>query len=137
MRRILALCLFCVALAAPPALAQSREKEIEGIITSQIEAFRKDDGAAAFAFAAPGLKDYFHDERNFMAMVRQGYPQVYRPRDFTFSDLREVNGRLTQFVEITDGDGQRWIAAYTMVQQADGSWLIGGCVILKAPETTV
>ena len=137
MHRLLAAALLFLALAAPPAAAGPRESAIEGVISRQIDAFRADDGAAAFSFAAPALRDFFRDDTSFMAMVKQGYPQVYRPRDFSFSELREIDGRLTQFVEITDTDGQRWVAAYTMTQQADGSWLIGGCVILKAPETTV
>ena len=137
MHRLLTAALLFLTLAAPPVAAQTREKAIEAVISRQIDAFRADDGAAAFAFAAPALRDFFRDDVNFMAMVKQGYPQVYRPREFSFSELREGDGRLTQFVEITDSDGQRWVAAYTMAQQADGSWLIGGCVILKAPETSV
>jgi hypothetical protein len=107
---------------------------IQRIIAQQIEAFRRDDGPAAYGFASPGIRSLFPDETQFMAMVRQGYPQVYRPRSFEFGAYRITESGPSQLVEIVDADGQVWRALYTLEKQADGSWRISGCYVLKAPQ---
>ncbi len=114
---------------APDAQAFQR------IISSQIEAFRRDEGLQAFSFASPGIKQQFGTAANFMAMVRQGYPQVYRPRSFKFGKITtEMGGRPTQRVHITDNSGQNWTALYAFEQQPDGTWRISGVVVLRQAD---
>ena len=60
------------AATARAELAEADRNAIEATISAQIEAFRRDDGAAAFAFAAPGIRARFGDAETFMAMVRGG-----------------------------------------------------------------
>jgi len=52
---------------------------IRDIIQSQVEAFRRDDGDAAFGYASPSIRNMFGTSEIFMDMVRQGYQPVYRP----------------------------------------------------------
>ena len=105
------------------------------IISSQIDAFRRDEGTQAFSFASPGIKRQFGTPANFMDMVRRGYPQVYRPKDFRFGKVtNEMGGRPTQRVHIVDGEGRLWTALYAFEQQPDGSWKISGVVIVRDPE---
>ena len=107
----------------PPAGAEA----IEEVITRQIEAFRRDDGGAAFDFATPELQAMFGDATRFMGMVKGMYPSVYRPKSFAFGPLATVDGAVVQEVGLIGPDGQPQTALYTMERQADGSWKIAAC----------
>jgi Domain of unknown function (DUF4864) len=109
---------------------------IKGVIERQIDAFRRDDGPGAFAFASPAIKRMFGTPENFMDMVRGGYPQVYRPSAVGFGELMRANGVLVQLVEIVGPDGLPVVAVYEMERQPDGSWQINGCSLLRPPERT-
>ena len=104
------------------------------VIEQQIDAFRRDDAAAAFSFATPSLRTMFGSESNFMAMVRSGYPPVYRPKTFAMGAFRDEGGAIEQSVEITDGSGDAWTAIYGFEQQADGRWLISSCRLVKSEQ---
>lgn len=126
-------------LSAGRAIAQSDadRQAFEKIISAQIEAFRADDGARAYGYAAPMIRQIFPTPETFMAMVRQGYPMVYRPQSFRFGPAGpDQAGRPTQRVEIVGPDGVNYEAVYTMEQQPDGTWQINGCYIMKAPDVS-
>ncbi|MCB1883592.1 MAG: DUF4864 domain-containing protein [Geminicoccaceae bacterium] len=110
---------------------------IRAVIEAQLKAFRSDDGAAAFAKASPGIQAMFGTPENFMAMVRQGYPQVYRPRAVEFADIVTERGRPVQRVRIVGPDGKVVMAHYPMQRQPDGSWRIDGCYLEELPEVAV
>jgi hypothetical protein len=109
---------------------------IRTVIESQIAAFRRDDGAGAFAYASPSIKRMFGTPETFMEMVRTGYPQVYRPSSVSFGELVRTEGTLLQLVDIVGPDGLPVIAVYEMERQPDGSWQINGCRLLRPPERT-
>jgi hypothetical protein len=119
--------------AAPVAAEDARAAAIRSVIGGQVEAFRRDDAAAAFAFASPMIQELFGTPANFMAMVQRGYPQVYRPQTFTFGRLEQVDGRLYQRVLVKGPDGALVTAVYEMVE-VGGSWRINGCVLLSAKD---
>lgn len=119
------------AVLALPAAAQ--EAPIQDTIQSQIEAFQADDFARAFTFASPTIKGMFGSPENFGAMVKQGYPMVYRPAEVQMMDLREVAGNLWQRVRITDQAGAGWLLDYMMVETAEG-WQINAVQIMPAPD---
>lgn len=131
----LAALLFAVTLAMPavtlPAAAQ--EGPIQETIQRQIEAFQADDFARAFTFASPNIKGLFRTPENFGAMVKNGYPMVYRPADVEMLDLREIAGNLWQRVRITDQAGAGWFLDYMMVETPEG-WQINAVQILPAPD---
>ena len=140
-RFLLSLCLSL--LVAGTALAQGLSKlngverrAIRSVIEAQISAFRADDGERAFGFAAPSIRGIFRTADNFMAMVRQGYAPVYRPRDVRFGDLVDVEQTLVQKVYVTSPDGRQVLALYSMERQSDGSWRISGCTLTE-PEDEV
>jgi hypothetical protein len=108
---------------------------IQSVISRQIEALRNDDGETAYGFASPGIRQLFPSPDTFMAMVRMGYPQVYRPKSVDFGPLKQQDdGDVLQDVRIIDAAGEFWTAVYALERQPDGSWLISGCWILKRPE---
>lgn len=107
------------------------ETAIHDVIGKQIEAFGKEDGAAAEAFAAPGVLQKFPTPESFMGMVRSAYGALIRPKSTHFDSLTQTALGLVQKVTIVDGNGQVWTAAYTMTL-VDGQWRISGCYILKS-----
>jgi len=121
----------CAAVLTLPAAAQ--EAPIQGTIQSQIEAFQADDFPRAFTFASPTIKGMFGTPENFGAMVKQGYPMVYRPAEVQMMELREVAGNLWQRVRITDQAGAGWYLDYMMVETAEG-WQINAVQIMPAPD---
>lgn len=126
--------LFAACLAAVlalPALAQ--DEPIRKTIQSQIDAFQVDDFSRAFTFASPTIKEMFGTPENFGAMVRNGYPMVYRPAEVQMMELREVAGNLWQRVRITDQAGAGCYLDYMMVETA-GGWQINAVQILPAPD---
>ncbi len=158
MKRLLAVLLFVlvatpVAVAAPaPSLAQAPDsgadpaihaEAFRAVISGQMAAFARDDGAAALAFAAPSIQRLFGTPERFMAMVRGGFQPVYRPRTVAFEAPIRVPARdnsgggsgeaLAQPVRVTGPDGRPVLAMYHMERQGDGSWRIAG-VVLRALE---
>jgi len=126
--------LFAVLLAAVLAVpAGAQEAPIQGTIQSQIEAFQADDFVRAFTFASPTIKQMFGTPENFGAMVKNGYPMVYRPAEVQMMELREVAGNLWQRVRVTDQAGAGWYLDYMMVETAEG-WQINAVQILPAPD---
>lgn len=127
---LLALTFAGAALAEGPSEADSGA--IQGTIRSQLEAFKADDGEAAYSYAAPNVKAIFPTADAFMTMVKRAYQPVYRPKSYTFGKLEEKSGSVTQSVEILGPDGDYWTAVYTIARQGDGSWKITGCAIVKS-----
>lgn len=110
---------------------------IQGTIRGQMEAFERDDAAAAFALAAPAIQEMFGTPERFLAMVRNGYAAVYRPREVEFRDLVTVEDIVVQQVLVVGPDGRPQIALYTMERQPDGLWRIGGCTLVASPEKAI
>lgn len=113
---------------------QAKQTAIIAVIQSQLDAFQRDDGAAAFSYAAPGIKAQFGTPANFMAMVRSGYMPVYRPQSVEFLDLVMYRGQPAQRVLFVGPDGEPVVATYPMEQQADGTWRIAGCILERVPS---
>lgn len=125
--------------SAQPAAAVSDGDAGEGrrIIGQQIEAFRRDDGSAAFGFASPAIQGMFSGAETFLEMVRRSYAPVYRPRSFSFGAVRDLDDGFEQSVAIQDEAGADWDAVYTFERQPDGSWRIAGCRLVKRPGEAV
>ncbi len=129
---LLTLAALLVVALAGPAMAQDEvtaadRAAIRTVIEAQLEAFRRDDAAAAFSFAAPGIQARFGDGAHFVAIVREAYPAVIRPRSVSFDRLERDDGLLVQRVELVGADGAPALALYSMEHEHDGRWLIAGC----------
>lgn len=117
-----------------PALAQ--EAPIQETIQKQMEALQADDFARAFTFASPNIKGMFGTPENFGAMVKNGYPMVYRPAQVEMGELREIAGNLWQRVRVVDQAGAGWYLDYMMIETDEG-WQINAVQILPAPDVGV
>lgn len=116
----------------PADLPDADRAAIRSVIRSQIDAFRRDDGAAAFGYASPGIQQMFGDAATFMQMVRRGYAPVYRPGAVAFGALVESDGKPVQRVELTAPDGTHDLALYFMEREPDGTWRIDGCMLVPS-----
>lgn len=141
MRRFLLSLSIMVALVTAcwaDAVSDRDRSEFERIISAQIDAFRADDGPAAYRFASPMIRQYFPTPEIFMSMVKKGYAPVYRPQSFKFGAVGlDQTGNPTQRVTIIGPDGKTYEALYTMQQQPDGTWQINGCRLLEIPGLDV
>ncbi|CAN5131534.1 DUF4864 domain-containing protein [soil metagenome] len=130
------ICVLAISLLllAPSFAFAGDEEDYQKVIAGQLQALQADDGTTAYSFAAPSIKMLFPSPEIFMSMVKNGYPQVYRPQSYKFAEITtDPFGRPAQHVTIIDGNGKLWTAVYTMERQADGTWKIAGCSIIEAP----
>ncbi len=132
MRHFILILVAALALSAP---ARADEAAIRDVISSQIEAFKADDFAAAFEFASPTIQGLFRTPENFGTMVRQGYPMVWRPEDVTFLSLETINGQLWQSVLIRDQQGRAHVLEYQM-QPGEAGWKINAVRFRQEPAGT-
>ena len=136
LRSILAVLLwgFISVAAFAQSISETEKSEFQRIIAAQISAFRADDGPTAYSFAAPVVRNIFPTPEIFMSMVKRGYPQVYRPQSFNFTEaLIDPMGRPAQKMLVVGPDGKTYEALYSMEKQPDGTWRISGCTLLEVP----
>lgn len=137
LRLLLATCLV-LGLASPSAIATDAapDAEIEAVIADQIAAFRRDDPAAAFAHAGPGIRARFGTPENFAAMVRTGYPMIWRPARWEWRGLTPAdNGSWIKTVLFEDAQGALHEADYLMAP-VEGGWRIHGVSLRRLPGAT-
>ncbi len=128
----------CVASPSARAADDAARSAARATVERQIEAFRRDDAATAYAQAAPAIRNLFTTPDTFIAMVRKGYAAVYRARSFSIDRIEESgeNG-LALGVSLQDEEGIDWMALYSLEKQEDGAWAITGCQLVKAPGSRV
>ena len=132
MNRIWAFLIVLGVFTAPSVQAQGfteggpEQTAAIAVIQNQLNALNRSDGAEAFSYAAPIIKQKFQSADVFMTMVRQGYGILINPAGVEFLDLRTISGDLMQAVRVIGQDGVSKIAIYQMQRQEDGSWKIAG-----------
>ncbi len=132
----LAVALLLVAVPWAGAARADGDSAFRAVISAQVDAFRRDDWAAAFGFASPGVRAQFGTVERFRSMVLGGYEAVARPRVFEYEAATVVDGRPAQPVFVVGPDGIARRALYFMERQPDGSWRIAGCVLLPVTDRT-
>lgn len=133
MRTVLLFLAYLIATDARAADEAARDAA-RATVERQIEAFRRDDAATAYAQAAPQIQSLFPSPETFLAMVRQGYGAVYRARRFSVDRIEDAgDDGLALGVTIQDEAGADWAALYSLQKQPDGAWRITGCRLVKAP----
>lgn len=125
--------LFSVFFLLAALSARADETAVQSVIQSQITAFEQDDFATAFTYASPSIRQMFGTSDRFGAMVRSGYPMVWRPAQLDFFPLKSEGNRTFQDVMITDQAGAVHVLRYEMVETSDG-WQINGVQVLRSPQ---
>ena len=132
--------IIAVAALAPAradGVSSGDKSTMQAIVSDQIAAFAHDDASAAYGFASPAIQSQFNNPDAFMAMVKNGYGPIYRPRSVTFGALAETDAGPVQTVYVTGADGESFVALYTFQKQPDGSWKINGVRIVKDDSPTI
>lgn len=131
MARWLAAAVAAFMLAGPAiALTDADEEGVRTVVQAQLDALARDDAAAAYAFAAPNVRESVRSAAQFMAMVRRNYPAIYRPASTAFLKPEEHHGQVIQRVQLVDESGSAWLALYSLQRQKDQSWRITGCQVI-------
>lgn len=118
-------------------LSTSDRQAIHGTIQGQLDAFRGNDGPRAFSYASPTVREMFRTPENFIAMVRNRYAAVYRPREVEFLETYAKNRQIGQAVRFVGPYGKGFMGIYAMQRQSDGSWRIDGVVLIPIPDQAI
>jgi len=132
MRIILALTLILALLA--PAAAQDDTAPWQATVTSQIEAFRAQDGAAALALAGAGFRDQFDGQPDafYAAVLATGYEPVVQSRSHSFGDFAMVSATVVaQVVLLVGPDQGLYEALYQLENEPDAGWRVLGVMLRK------
>src|SRR5438105_7796062 len=62
----------------------------QAVIDGQLKALIANDGARAYSFAAPNVKQIFPTVDAFMNMVTNGYPPVRKPQSYAFGKVEQT-----------------------------------------------
>jgi Domain of unknown function (DUF4864) len=122
---------FATPLQAVNEVTAADAKAVRALIESQLAAFKSDDADKAFSLAAPAIQSMFQTAQQFMSMVQQSYPVVYRPASVGFLKPEWIEGKLIQRVQMADASGSPWTVVYELERQADRSWRIAACVAAR------
>lgn len=98
-------------------------------IESQIDAFRRDDAAAAFALMAGDVRRRFSDPNHFLHVVRSAYEPLHRSASIVFLGRRTAGDEIVQQLLVKQEGGTWWFALYRM-RREDGAWKSSGCVLV-------
>jgi len=120
--------LFARAGTPTPSSAAVKEK-LHAVIRQQLEAFRRNDYAAAYVFAAPGIKDQFALE-DFERMVRTGYPIIAQSTEATFGLTLDDGDKAVVTVRVVDEAGDKASYHY-LLELAGEDWRISGVQQIK------
>ena len=133
-----------LAVAAGSVAAPSRAEDAagvvaieapwQGVISSQIEAFRHKDAPAALSFAGTGFQVAFPSaETFFQAIVAAGYSPIVESRSHSFGAYRVVGEHVVvQQVEFVGNDQSLHGALYQMTEEPAG-WRVQGVQLVKQP----
>ncbi len=131
----------CVALLAVTALADGVSatdgRAVRAVVEAQLKAFADDRAEQAFSYAAPAIRQQFGDAKAFMAMVRQSYAMLIRPRSLSYFRPEGVGGVITQGVQFRDEEGRLWRVVYELQRQSDKRWRISGCAVAPGDESSI
>jgi hypothetical protein len=111
-------------------LSDADLRAVRATIEAQLKAFAADDAVRAYSLAAPAIRSQFGSAQNFLAMVREAYPVVYRPASTAFFKPEWVDDTVRQVVQMRDSAGRTWLATYQLQRQPDKAWRISGCAVL-------
>lgn len=138
--RWLVLLATCAALLAGTAQAEGLSagdsRAVRAVVEAQLKALADKRAEQAFSFAAPVIRQQFGDAQVFMAMVRQSYAMLIRPRSVSYFRPEGAGGVVTQAVQFRDAEGRLWRAVYELQRQSDKRWRISGCAVAPDDESS-
>ena len=104
--------------------------ELQGIITKQLSALGRDDAKEAESFASPQLRERYPDPLGFLAMVKENYAPLLKPRSTHFDEISDSPHGPVQKMTLVADDGTVWTVVYAF-ERVGGEWRISGCGLMK------
>lgn len=130
---LLALVMAIAAAAADATLRASKpevKREVVAVIEAQLAAFRKQDAAKAYSYAAAALRAQ-RPLAAFTAIVRENYPEIWANLRAEPGIVRDDGVRATVAVQVYSKTEDA-AYDYTLVREKAG-WRIAG-VVRRAPK---
>lgn len=126
------------ALSAPQVFAtEIAPADAQAVVASQLSAFERDDAAGAWKFAAPDVQQKFVSADNFIGMVKSKYGPIARHRSVDFGPAARKGDEVGLVVTLVGEDNEVWSALFMLSKQQDGGWKTTGCLLAKAPQTSL
>jgi hypothetical protein len=117
-----------------PSTAPMKEK-LQAVVRQQLEAFRRNDFAAAYKFAAKGITDQF-PLAEFETMVRKGYPIVAASTDAVFGLTMDDGDRAVVSVRVIGKEKQSGTFQY-LLERSGNEWRIAGVFEQEEKSETI
>ena len=110
-------------------------EEVRFTISSQIDAFKENDVKKAYTFAAPNIQAQFPNPDLFGLMVRNGYPIIWRPKSFKFTEFRDLGETCVQRVLFQSYSGS--LKSYDYILEKNNNlWKIAGVITITSADET-
>ena len=110
-------------------------EEVHYTISSQIDAFKKNDVNEAYTFAAPNIQAQFPNPDTFGLMVKNGYPIIWKPKSFKFVKFKDLGDKCIQRVLFQSYEGSLETYDY-IVEKNNNLWRIAGVLTIKSAGET-
>ncbi|HEV7404773.1 MAG TPA: DUF4864 domain-containing protein [Chthoniobacteraceae bacterium] len=132
------------ALEAPPASVDPSQphrssdevkKALSAVIEGQLAAFRAEDYAKAYTFAATEIKGMFSKEK-FEQMVKAGYPVIAHSTTAEFGIAIDSGDEAVVSVKVISGDKKSVTYQYHLIKEK-GVWRIGGVSEVEEGRGTI
>lgn len=104
------------------------KEQIHAVVGGQLEAFRKNDFAAAYTFAAAQFRAQF-SLPDFEKMVRTGYPAIAGNQDAVYGLTLDDGEKAVVNVRVI-GEDKKSVSYQYLLQREGEDWRIGGVVAL-------
>ena len=110
-------------------------EEVHYTISSQIDAFKKNDVNEAYTFAAPNIQAQFPNPDTFGLMVKNGYPIIWKPKSFKFVKFKDLGDKCIQRVLFQSYEGSLETYDY-ILEKNNNLWRIAGVLTIKSAGET-
>ena len=117
----------CLNAIASEQTDKNVEETVKKVITSQLMAFKERNVEKAFAFAAPNIKRQFLNAENFGLMVKNGYPVIWRPKNYQFVKFSSNGTRSIQRVLFRSTNDALLTYDY-LLEKFSNEWRIAGVI---------
>ena len=103
------------------------EEIVKKVISSQLRAFKEKNVEKAYSFAAPNIKKQFFNAKNFGLMVKNGYPVIWRPKNYQFVKFSSNGTRSIQRVLFRSTNDALLTYDY-LLEKFSNEWRIAGVI---------
>ena len=122
-------------IGTPRTSTEAVKKELTAVIDAQLDAFRADDYAKAYTFAATEIKGLFPADA-FEKMVRTTYPVIAHSSAADYGMAFDTGEEAVVNVRISNAE-KKSVEYQYLLKKEDGQWKIGGVAEAHTPGLSV